>query len=287
MSVESNGDGSGISADSSPCGHHVVDDGLWAELTVAVATAAAATLTAPRTVRIKADHSPVTEADECSQALLVGALTRLMPGVAIVSEEMAVRPSQLSNIFILLDPLDGTREFIGGSGEFTVNLAVMKGREPVAGIVAVPAAGIIYRGCIGRGAEQLAMPPGTTIPQAVRSLRVRTPPPHDAVAEVSRSHLDPATVAMLDRLHIRNRVPCGSALKFCRVAEGAADIYPRLAPTREWDVAAGHALIAAAGGAVTRPDGGALLYGDTASDFRVPSFVAWGDRPGLLGAARK
>ena len=121
-----------------------VDDVLWAQLTAAVAIAAAATLDAPRTVRIKADQSPVTEADEHSEALLLEALSRLMPGVDVVSEEMAVRPSRLGDIFILIDPLDGTREFIRGSGEYTVNLAIIKGHEPVAGIVAAPAGGVLH-----------------------------------------------------------------------------------------------------------------------------------------------
>ena len=267
-----------------------VDDLLWAQLTAAVAVAAAATLDAPRAVRIKADQSPVTEADERSEALLLQALSRLMPGVDVVSEEMAVRPSRLGDIFILIDPLDGTREFIRGSGEYTVNLAVIKGREPVAGIVAAPAAGIIYRGRVRRGAEQLAMSPQGDVLGVPRPISVRTAPPDGAVAVVSRSHLDCATVALLDRVQIDNRVPCGSALKFCRIAEGAADIYPRLAPTREWDVAAGHALVVAAGGAVTLPGGSALLYGDAANDFRVPAFIAWGDQasaPDTAIAARK
>lgn len=266
------------------------DDVLWAQLTAAVAVAAAATLDAPRTVRIKADQSPVTEADERSEALLLEALSRLMPGVDVVSEEMAVRPSRLGDIFILVDPLDGTREFIRGSGEYTVNLAVIKDREPVAGIVAAPAAGIIYRGRVRRGAEQLAMSPQGEVLGLAHPIRARITPPDGAVAVVSRSHLDCATVALLDRVHIDNRVPCGSALKFCRIAEGVADIYPRLAPTREWDVAAGHALVVAAGGAVALPGGGALLYGDAASDFRVPAFIAWGDQagaPGTVIAARK
>jgi 3'(2'), 5'-bisphosphate nucleotidase len=160
-------------------------------------------------------------------------------------------------------------------------------RKPAAGIVAVPAAGLIYRGRVGRGAEQLTIPLGSAATDAVRPLRVRAAPRDGAVAEVSRSHLDPATVAVLDRLHIDNRIPCGSALKFCRIAAGIADIYPRLAPTCEWDVAAGHAVVVAAGGAVTRPDGSILLYGDAANDFRVPAFIAWGDREGLLSAACK
>jgi 3'(2'), 5'-bisphosphate nucleotidase len=268
-----------------PSDHSIVDDEVWAKLTAAVAAAAAAALDAPRTVRIKADHTPVTDADECSQAVLLQALARLLPGVTVVSEEMAVRPSYLGDVFILLDPLDGTREFVFGSGEYTVNLAIIRHRAPVAGIVAVPAGGVIYRGRVQHGAERLVWPRGSALPEASQPVRVRAAPRDGVVATISRSHLDPATVELLEHLRVRNRVPCGSALKFCRIVEGAADIYPRLAPTREWDVAAGHALVAAAGGAVTLPDGGPLLYGDTASDFRVPAFIAWGDRTGVCDAA--
>jgi 3'(2'), 5'-bisphosphate nucleotidase len=262
-----------------------VDDVLWAKLCAEVASAAAATLNAPRTVRTKMDGTPVTDADERSQALLLKGLARLLPGVAVVSEEALVRPSRLGDVFVLLDPLDGTKEFVSGSGEYTVNLAIIRDCQPVAGIVAVPAGGLIYRGRVCHSAERLAMSREGDVPDVSRPVRVRTPPRDDVVATVSRSHLDPASVALLDRFHIGNRVPCGSALKFCRIAEGAADIYPRLAPTREWDVAAGHALLAAAGGAVTLPDGGTLLYGDTAGDFRIPGFIAWGDRTGVLGTA--
>lgn len=270
--------------DRMPVDHPVVDDVLWGRLTAAVASAALVTLKASRTARMKADHTPVTDADECSQAVLLEAVERLMPGVAVVSEEMAVHPRRLGDVFVLIDPLDGTKEFVRGSSEYTVNLAIMKDRRPVVGIVAVPAAGVICRGRVGHGAEQLPMPgaPGCD----VRPLKVRAAPRHDAVAQLSRSHLDDATVAMLDSLHVCHRVPCGSSLKFCRIAEGSADVYPRLSPTREWDIAAGHALTVAAGGAVTRPDGSDLLYGDVENDFRVPGFVAWGDRAGLL-AARK
>jgi 3'(2'), 5'-bisphosphate nucleotidase len=269
----------------SPVDQPIVDDVLWAKLCAEVATAAAATLGAPRTARIKADHTPVTDADERSQALLLEALTKLLPGVVVVSEEMAVRPSRLGDFFVLIDPLDGTREFMSGSGEYTVNLAIIRDRQPVAGIVAVPAEGLIYRGRVSHGAERLAISSDRDVPYVSRPIRVRSPPRDGAVATVSRSHLDPATTSLLDRLGIGNRVPCGSALKFCRIAEGAADIYPRLAPTREWDVAAGHALLAAAGGAVTLPDGSALLYGDAAGDFRIPAFIAWGDRTGVLGTS--
>jgi 3'(2'), 5'-bisphosphate nucleotidase len=214
-------------------------------------------------------------------------MARLMPGVAVVSEELAVQPSHLGDVFALIDPLDGTKEFLAGSSEYTVNLAIIRDGEPVAGIVAVPAEGLIYRGRIRHGAERLAMSrdgAGTDV-ATTAPIRVRTPSQGEVVAAVSRSHLDPATVALLDRLHIGKRMACGSSLKFCRIAEGGADIYPRLAPTCEWDVAAGHAVLAAAGGTVTLPDGGALRYGGAASDFRVPAFIAWGDRNGILDAA--
>ncbi len=247
----------------------IVDEVLLAKLSAEVAVAAAATLAAARTVRIKPDRTPVTDADERSQDILLKAMATLMPGIAVVSEELPIRPSRLGDVFALIDPLDGTKEFVAGSSEYTVNLAIIRDREPVVGIVAVPAAGLIYRGCVRHGAERLAMPrhgAGLDV-AAAEPIRVRTPPRGGVVAAVSRSHLDSAT------------------LKFCRIAEGAADIYPRLAPTCEWDVAAGHALVAAAGGTVTLPDGGALRYGEAASDFRVPAFIAWGDRTGVLEAA--
>ena len=265
----------------------VVDEVLLAKLSAAVAAAAAATLASARTVRIKADQTPVTDADERSQDILMKAMATLMPGIAVVSEELAIRPSRLGDVFALVDPLDGTKEFVAGSSEYTVNLAIIRDRKPVVGIVAVPAEGLIYRGCVHRGAERLAMSRGGADLDvaAAEPIRVRTPPRDGVVAAVSRSHLDSATVALLDRLHIGNRMACGSALKFCRIAAGAADIYPRLSPTCEWDVAAGHALVAAAGGTVTLPDGGALRYGETATDFRVPAFIAWGDRTGVLDTA--
>src|SRR5215475_9193978 len=139
------------------CDQAGVDEALVAMLSEEVAAAAASTLGAPRNVRIKADQTPVTDADERSQAILMDAVARLMPGIAVVSEEMAIRPSRLGDFFVLIDPLDGTKEFVAGSSEYTVNLAIIRDREPVAGIVAVPAAGLIYRGRVRHGAERLAM----------------------------------------------------------------------------------------------------------------------------------
>src|SRR5215475_9040867 len=147
------------------CDQAGVDEALVAMLSEEVAAAAASTLGATRNVRIKADQTPVTDADERSQAILLDAVARLMPGIAVVSEEMAVRPSRLGDVFVLIDPLDGTREFVRGSSEYTVNLAIIRDREPVAGIVAAPAAGVIYRGRVQYGVERLAMPPGSIVPQ--------------------------------------------------------------------------------------------------------------------------
>jgi 3'(2'), 5'-bisphosphate nucleotidase len=260
------------------------DEALQALLTAAVAEAAAATLAIARagfTVHLKADRSPLTAADERSHAILIAAAARLMPGVPVVSEEMAVRPSQLGALFVLIDPLDGTKEYVAGSSEYTVNLAIVQDGAPAFGLVAVPAQGLIYRGAVGRGAERLAMSADGTLqssPGSAQPIRVRTPPADGLVAAVSRSHLDAATIALLNRLSVTDRVACGSALKFCRVAEGIADIYPRLGTTCEWDVAAGHALVVAAGGTVTAPDGTTLGYGNVAGDFRVPAFIARGAR---------
>jgi 3'(2'), 5'-bisphosphate nucleotidase len=267
----------------------IADRALMAALTQAAAAAGAATLAKDRSafaVRAKADHSPVTDADERAQAVLLKAVSRLLPGVAVVSEELADRPTDLGDIFVCIDPLDGTKEFIAGSNEYTVNLAILRNRTPVAGIIAVPACGLVFRGVVGGGAERLEMrPDGAVAPEdQTTPIRCRAAPPGAPVAAVSRSHLDPSTLALLDRLGVATRAPCGSALKFCRVAEGSVDIYPRLAPTCEWDVAAGHALIAAAGGTLTTPDGGDLRYGRSDVDFRIPAFIAWGDRDGTLRA---
>jgi 3'(2'), 5'-bisphosphate nucleotidase len=257
----------------------MLDRTLVQGLTKAVAAAALAILKigGARDIRTKADLTPVTAADERSQALLLEAASKLMPGVDMVAEEMASRPVEPGDPFVLIDPLDGTREYVVGSGEYTVNLAVVQAGRPVAGFIAVPAAGLLYRGIAGLGAERLHIRAdgGLGDPE---SLRTRAAPRDGLAGTVSRSHLDPATVALLDRLGVKTRLPCGSALKFCRIAEGAADLYPRLATTCEWDVAAGHALVEAAGGAVTSPRGTPLRYGDGAGDFRIPAFIAWGDR---------
>ncbi len=227
--------------------------------------------------QLKADQSPVTAADEASEAAILEALARLLPGVPVVSEEKSGREAApaLHGSFLMVDPLDGTKEFLAGRDEFTVNLAVISGRTPIAGIVAAPARGQVWRGIVGGGAERLRLlDDGADRAQPIRTRRW---PAQGGIAVVSRSHLDADTEAFLKRLGPVTREPSGSAIKFCQVADASADIYPRLATTCEWDVAAGHAVIAAAGGIVTKPNGDPLIYGQVAVDFRIPAFIAWGD----------
>jgi 3'(2'), 5'-bisphosphate nucleotidase len=191
-------------------------------------------------------------------------------------------PSALHDSFVLVDPLDGTVELLAGRDEFTVNVAVVSGGDPRLGIVAAPAQGLIWRGSAGDGAERLRLAPGAPASDIQERTAISTRPCPSAglVAAVSRSHLDRATLALLARWPVTEHLVCGSALKFCQLAEGAADVYPRLSTTCEWDVAAGHAVLAAAGGTVTTPEGAPLRYGRASAGFRITSFVAWGDPGG-------
>ena len=253
---------------------------LLVELTAIVARASTLIRTfsqADVSRRLKPDQSPVTAADEASEAVILEGLARLLPNVPVVSEEMAgsTTPPALDHSFVVVDPLDGTREFLAGRDEFTVNLAIVTRGVPVVGIIAAPNRSQIWRGVVGQQAERLRLlADGADQPQPIHARRW---PAHDAVAAVSRSHFDAATDAFLARLGPVNCSPSGSAIKFCQIAEGAVDVYPRLATTCEWDVAAGHALVVAAGGIVTTPQGSALPYGRVAENFRVPAFIAWGD----------
>jgi 3'(2'), 5'-bisphosphate nucleotidase len=249
------------------------------ELTAIVARASAIILTvSPESgYTLKPDQSPVTVADEASEAEILKGLARLLPGVPVVSEEMSGRqtPPKLDGSFILVDPLDGTREFIAGRDEYTVNVAIVTGGTPIAGIVSAPKQHTVWCGIVGRGAERLRMlADSADQPQAIRTRRW---PAALGVAVVSRSHLDPETEAFVAKLSPVAHDQSGSAIKFCRVAEGAADVYPRFGTTCEWDVAAGHAVVAAAGGVVTDRHGAPLKFGDAAGNFRIPAFIAWGD----------
>ncbi len=254
------------------------------ELTTIVSRAAAAILAVdPATVarRSKPDLSLVTAADETSNSEIINGVSHLLPGMPIVSEE-SIEPGKvvpLGPIFALVDPLDGTREFLAGRNEFTVNIALVIEGIPAVGIIAAPALGLLWRGIVGQGAERLRLSPGAAAVEASEfaAIRTRRRPAQGLSAVVSRSHFDIETAAWLARLPVSSQIACGSSIKFCRIAEGSADIYARLAPTHEWDIAAGHAIVTAAGGAVMTPQGTSLAYGGAAEEFRVPAFLAFGD----------
>jgi 3'(2'), 5'-bisphosphate nucleotidase len=265
---------------------------LLDELSSIVSAAGAAILAARAgslAVRAKPDHSPVTAADHASEAVMLEGISRVLPGVSVVSEEAVSGspPSNLTGSFVLVDPLDGTRELLAGRDEFTINVAVVTSGRPWLGIIAAPARGILWRGIDGECAERLLLAAGAPASAARgrRAIHTRPCPRSGLIAAVSRSHLDARTAALLTRLPTAQRVACGSAVKFCQLAEGAADVYPRLSATCEWDVAAGHAILAAAGGRLITPEGGALTYGRIEAGFRVPGFMAWGDpsAPAALG----
>jgi len=269
-----------------------VDGRLLDEITTIVSRAGAAILATRSSgleVRTKADDSPVTAADRAAEESILEGLARVLPGFAVVSEEAGMLCSALPDRFVLVDPLDGTREFVAGRDEFTVNVAIVVGGRPQLGVVAAPAQELLWRGIVGMGAERLRLIPGRPANAADerRAIHTRVAPRSGLVAVASRSHLDSETEGFLARLPIAERVSCGSAVKFCQVAEGAADVYPRLSTTCEWDVAAGHALLVAAGGVLTTPEGQPLGYGRCDADFRVPAFVAWGDpsAPSRFGVA--
>jgi 3'(2'), 5'-bisphosphate nucleotidase len=254
-------------------------------LTQCVARAGAAILAVDRAaMRVdgKIDGSPVTEADLAADRILRDGLAQLAAGIPVVSEEridLAVPPYEGS--FFLVDPLDGTKEFVAGRSEFTVNLALVTNGTPLLGIIGAPALGLIWRGLVGRGAERLSTGSGPTGQGAIKAEPIHTRPfPQPGqpwIAAVSRSHGDARTDTFIDARPGAVRRTLGSAVKFAGVAEGTVDIYPRLAPTHEWDVAAGHAIVTAAGGKVTDAGGAELQFGKGLEDFIIPAFIAWGD----------
>lgn len=221
-------------------------------------------------VRGKADTSPVTEADEQAERCIVEALRALDPGIPVVAEEAAARgeiPS-VGRRFWLVDPLDGTREFVSRNGEFTVNIALIEDGLPALGVVLVPVTGALYAGVVGQGAwlqEQGQR----------RVIQCRKVPDQGWVLATSRSHGDEAALtAWLAGRAVARRIEAGSSLKFGLLACGQADVYPRLGRTMEWDTAAGHAVLRAAGGEVHTLSGAVLRYGKPG--FENPHFVAQG-----------
>lgn len=228
-------------------------------------------------VRAKADNSPVTAADEAAEALIVTALKALTPDLPIVSEEAAAAGylpdidggTRSERRFWLVDPLDGTREFLSGNGEFTVNIALVEGERPAIGVVHVPTRDVTYA---GTGAGRATRQENGRPPEPIGA---RVQPANGAIVLASRSHGSGAALdAFLATQRVAGRVRAGSSLKFCLIAEGVADLYPRFGRTMEWDTAAAQAVLTSAGGSVTTLDGAELLYGKPG--FENPHFIARG-----------
>jgi 3'(2'), 5'-bisphosphate nucleotidase len=228
--------------------------------------------------RAKADGSPVTLADLRAEAIVCGHCARAVAQPPIVAEESTAAGERIAvaERFLLVDPLDGTREFVARNGEFTINVALIEKGRPIAGAVYAPALARLWFG--GDQAFVCDAPVGAQLADAPqrRGIRVR-PAPAALIALASRSHGDSETEAFLGALPIAERRSRGSSLKFCTIAEGLADVYPRFGPTMEWDTAAGDAVLRAAGGIVLDRSGAPLAYGKIDSGLRNGAFVAWGD----------
>ena len=220
--------------------------------------------------RDKPDGSPVTDADEAAEAILLAALAEVAPRIPVVSEENAASHAMAPpSSFFLVDPIDGTREFLrpDGNGAFTVNIGLIMKGAPVMGMVLAPAHDRLFTGIVGQGAEEMAK-------GLRRGITVRDVPASGPVAVASRSHRDDATNDWLSRHGITETVSTGSSVKFCLVAAGEADVYPRFGPTMEWDTAAGDAVLRAAGGRMEYPQGGIFAYGKP--EYRNGPFIAYG-----------
>jgi 3'(2'), 5'-bisphosphate nucleotidase len=229
--------------------------------------------------RRKDDHSPVTDADEEAEAYILRELGTHSPGVSAIAEEEVAsgRIRVIGRHFYLVDPLDGTKEFLNRNGEFTVNIGEIVDGRPVRGVVFAPAKNRLFLGEESSGAFELVTEPGQAPDFArLRPIQARQPAADGLVAVASRSHRDYKTEEFLAAFPVKEFVSAGSSLKFCLVAAGEADIYPRLGRTMEWDTAAGHAVLSAAGGSVLTVDGRPFVYGKTGEGFANPFFVARG-----------
>jgi len=261
---------------------------LFARLSVEAAVAVMQVYETRSGLREKPDHSPVCDADERAEAIILDGLAKHLPGIPVLAEEAAARGVKpaCGSTFILVDPVDGTREFLSHNGEFTINIALIQGGVPCAGAVYAPALERLWMA--GSHAFTCSVAPGKALPPGSEwhPISVRKPSSHGLVALASRSHCDPQTEAFLADLPILERRSAGSSLKFCAIAEGEADVYPRFGPTMEWDTAAGDAVLRAAGGAVLDVDGRPLAYGKAHAQYKNGAFVAWGDRQGRGVKAR-
>lgn len=224
-------------------------------------------------VRAKGDSSPVTEADEAADALISAGLRAAFPDVPLITEEQAASHSLTAQTFLIVDPLDGTKEFIQRRGDFTVNIAYVQDGVPMRGVVYAPAKGrLFYTLADGRAVEEVG-PFAKDAPGPQNPIRVSQPDNAALMVVASKSHRDAATDAYIGKYAVRDMTSAGSSLKFCLVATGEADLYPRLGRTMEWDTAAGDAVLRGAGGQVVRfDDHSPLAYGKTGWDN--PFFIA-------------
>ena len=219
--------------------------------------------------RNKDDHSPVTDADIAANTLITKALLRLAPDIPVVAEEDEEESALGHELFWLVDPLDGTRSFVRGEPEFTVNIGLIYKHQPVLGVIYVPPLEAMYYGTMTGGAFKALADSGPV------SISVVAPHPEGLVVTRSKSHPSPATAEYMSKLKIRDVRAGSSSVKFCEIAEGSADIYPRFGRTMEWDTAAGHAILNAAGGRVETVDGKPLSYGK--AGYENPHFIAFGN----------
>ncbi|MGR3722702.1 3'(2'),5'-bisphosphate nucleotidase CysQ [Abyssibius alkaniclasticus] len=223
-------------------------------------------------LRLKDDQSPLTAADEAADAIISAGLRKAFPDSAVVTEEQADSHSQHHTRFFIVDPLDGTKEFVQKRGDFTVNIALVEHGAPVAGVVYAPARQRLFLTGMGCAYEEIG-PFDATTPGALNKLELHVPAPDALIIVASKSHRDAATDAYIAQYPVGDFRAAGSSLKFCLLAAGEADLYPRLGRTMEWDTAAGHAVLAAAGGYVLRADTLApLTYGKPG--YENPFFIA-------------
>ena len=225
-------------------------------------------------VQYKQDESPVTLADKIAEETIIKGLVELFPEIPRIAEESFTHDTKLpaaDSPFFLIDPLDGTKQFVNREGEFTINVALIEQRIPTMGIIHIPVTNTTYW---TNGNNNAWRQLGDNEPEIIRCTRAD---PAALRVIMSKSHTNEETESYLESLAIRERVQAGSSLKFCRIAEGKADLYPRFGSIMEWDIAAGHAILSAAGGSVTEFDGRPILYGH--KTFRTPYFLAKGILP--------
>lgn len=234
------------------------------------------------TVIVKSDHTPVTQADRRAEALILDFLASSYPDIPVVAEELAEAgqcPGHAKDVFFLVDALDGTGDFIAGRNEFTVNIALIRDHTPVVGVVYAPALGKMWSGIPGHA--QLADVAVDGEISGQRDIHTRRRP-KTPVALVSVTHKEPETDAWLECMPEHETAKVGSSLKFCLLAEGRADVYPRMVCLKQWDIAAGDAVLRAAGGMTLTLDGTPMRYGVENADFACTRFVGWGDHPAPL-----